>query len=1026
MDEATLTVTEQLRAMVHPPLLPTERLMLRKPAALEAGLARVDHELRPLQTWLVQALASRRGLEADLGSEAVTRVQAIVATRPERPRIVAATLAAAHGVAPVLEALVTPLAVVNVVRVEGKTSLGWLVHTSGETGGGVAVRPEPTPWIFALRGFVRAASEAERSRYARKVAEARPSLPLDQRAAWTHTFESEAWAEEDAALLAAGTHGVPAHRVSSVARCLLPYMESEATFDALVKVTGSDLFTTSVYAEVLMRPPLPRAVRRLTALLEKPLEKKETAHVIQIIEVLACVRSEGAAIAMASAAHRAGSQAKAYFAAHPEYLPHLEAAAAGRGPNAATVREVMVELERQRAMTSPSEHAITTENLPRCLAAPPWLTRDTPWPARALDRIVDHERVVETDGLRRFREQMARSPSAPTPERDAEILAAKGALEVARFFELSDDSALANIDRLPAYSLACAVARFGVLAIPPLAARMTAKPLKAHAEVLAQLRTPRLARVAWSFHQDEAWILSEPEASALGLVPDLFAVQLHLRYAAEMGLLRLCVAGRRDAVERAAARYGTDVSGDVQRILDRDPAQRLPDPLPAIHAKFEDGSLPVLITEHGPLPRSANATIGKLLAVSPGWLPHPGIAELRATCTKASRDAFAWEAYRKTFGMNVLSLLGDDGCVRNLDADLSSARSKLGPAQHHEAYAVLARIGTPLARSLLAKHALLSPWRDRNECIEGLLGAQGQADVANNLEDTLLALDVDPDRVTLDYGPRAFRVLVDEHLQPCVVDESKKRTPKLPKPTKKDDAAKAAAAAEAFDALRLDLDDHRQTALLWLERAMAQGRVWSRDRLQRVARHPLLGRLARRLVWEELGAPSRFFRVAEDGTFADDTDLALELVEEATVALAHPVRIPDAVRDRFHQILYDYAVIQPFEQLARASYRPNEAERAAPELVRFEGRRVASARLEGLLGARGWQHGGNITMHKPIGEYLAVLEIPRRGVHVHGSTAADQLGKVSLRGPTGSATFGSLTAVQASELLRDLETLPGA
>ncbi len=1026
MEAARLTVTEQLRSVVNPPLVPTERLVLRKPEALEAGLARVGEALRPLQMWLVQALASRRGLEADLGSEAVTRVQAIVAAGPERAWVVAATLAAAHGVGPVLEALVTPLAVVNVGRIEAKARMGWLVPAGGETGGGIAIRPELTPWIFALRPFVRAAPEAARSDFARRVAEARPSLPLHQRAAWTRTFENEAWAAEDAALLAAGTHGVPAHGISSVARCLLPYLESEATFDAVAGAAGSELFTTSVYAEVLMRPPVPRALRRLIVLLAKPLEKESTAHVIQIVEVLACVQSETAAGAIASAAHLARGAAKAYFAANPQYLPHLEAAATGRGRDAATVREIVVELERQRAMAGASDDAVATEHLPRCIAAPPWLTRETPWPARVLDVIVDRERVVETEALRRVREQMTRSSKAATPERDAEIAGTKGALEPARFFELSDDAALATMHRLPAYSLACAVARFGVVAIPRLAALMTAKPLKTHAELLAQLRTPRLARVAWSFHHDEAWILGDPEGSALGLVPDLFAVQLHHRHAAEIGLLRLCVAGHRAALERAAARYGGDVASEVQRILDRDPAQRLPDPLPAIHAKFEDGSLPVLITEHGPLPPSANATIGRLLAVSPGWLPHPGIVELRATCTQASRDAFAWEAYRKAFGMKVLSLLGGDGCARNLDAELSSARSKFSPAQRHEAYAVLARIGTPLARSLLAKHALLSPWRDRNQRIDGLLAAPGQTDVEGNLEDTLLAIEVDPDRVTLDYGPRAFRVLVDEHLQPWVVDEGKRRTPKLPKPTKKDDAAKAAAAAAAFDALRLDLDDHRQTALLWLERAMAQGRAWRIDRLRKIVRHPLLGRLAPRLVWEELGTPSRFFRVAEDRTFADETDAALELAEQATVALAHPVRVPEGVRDGFHQILHDYAIIQPFEQLQRESYRPSEVERAAPELARFDGRRVASARLEGLLGARGWQHGGHTSMHKPIGEYLAVLEIPRRAVHARGATAADQLGKVTLRGPTGAATLGALTAVQASELLRDLETLPSA
>src|SRR5690606_40589993 len=68
----------------------------------------------------------------------------------------------------------------------------------------------------------------------------------------------------------------------------------------------------------------------------------------------------------------------------------------------------------------------------------------------------------------------------------------------------SDLAALANVGRLAAWSLGAAVARLGARAIPQIAAVMSAKPMKAHASVLAQLRTPRLALIAIAFHEDRS------------------------------------------------------------------------------------------------------------------------------------------------------------------------------------------------------------------------------------------------------------------------------------------------------------------------------------------------------------------------------------------------------------------------------------------------------------------------------------------------------------------------------------------
>src|SRR5204862_6658272 len=160
-------------------------------------------------------------------------------------------------------------------------------------------------------------------------------------------------------------------------------------------------------------------------------------------------------------------------------------------------------------------------------------------------------------------------------------------IDTAAFAALSDDVAFANIHRLKTFELGAAVARFGVRALAPLAQLMIAKPLPSHTELLPYVRSPLLAPAAWGVHRSEYWLLDDPAVSALGLVPVLFAEALEPRLAAELGLVRLCLAGHRAQVLQTAARYGDAVARAVAEILDRDPAQRLPVTCPPLPKALE-------------------------------------------------------------------------------------------------------------------------------------------------------------------------------------------------------------------------------------------------------------------------------------------------------------------------------------------------------------------------------------------------------------------------------------------------------
>ena len=109
---------------------------------------------------------------------------------------------------------------------------------------------------------------------------------------------------------------------------------------------------------------------------------------------------------------------------------------------------------------------------------------------------------------------------------------------------------------------------------------------------------------------------------------------------------------------------------------------------------------------------------------------------------------------------------------------------------------------------------------------------------------------------------------------------------------------------------------------------MCSRRRWApREFFDVIVSHPILGWLARRLVWGAYDAADAAaplvgtFRVAEDRTVADVADDAWRITDGLTVGLVHAVELEDAVRRRWGALLADYELEQPFAQLDREVFR---------------------------------------------------------------------------------------------------------
>jgi hypothetical protein len=164
----------------------------------------------------------------------------------------------------------------------------------------------------------------------------------------------------------------------------------------------------------------------------------------------------------------------------------------------------------------------------------------------------------------------------------------------------------------------------------------------------------------------------------------------------------------------------------------------------------------------------------------------------------------------------------------------------------------------------------------------------------------------------LDYGARKFSARLDDDLKPALYDATGARLASLPRATKDDDAEHAAHASSAWASFRDDAAQEASGQAKRMESAMLSDRSFP-DAIFRdtVVPHPVLGALARRLLWRD--GDGVLFRIAEDGSFAGVDDAPV--VVRAPFHIARPDTLTVTERARWSDVFASYEILQPFVQL---------------------------------------------------------------------------------------------------------------
>jgi hypothetical protein len=690
--------------------------------------------------------------------------------------------------------------------------------------------------------------------------------------------------------------------------------------------------------------------------------------------------------------------------------------------------------------------------VPAVLAAPPWIPprkrptlvlRELAWPDSCIAWTDPGEPPAWADPWPSIGPDQDRFAALDPEERDRqilEIIATRGIppIYAGRHLSLSGiKSVLATADQafVEHYCLArIALAKFGLEVLENLL-RLFDRAPRAAFDCLRRIDSPRVAEKL-STHPAlaEEWYERFPRTAARLLLPDALTGKGKDSLRA-LGVLSTLVArGHEHAVLALARELGDGAAEELQALL---APPRLPAKPPRLPPFVDLATLPIPKLRSGtPLEPEQIERLLQLLACLPLVAARVALADVKQACEPDSlgdlcralvdRWVLADSPAKEKWVLAAAAFLGDDLVTHRLAENIAHWAAQGKHTRVTAGVEALASLASDVALMHLSRFAEKSKVKSLKKKAEAALDAY-RAEHGLNVDEladrTVVDLGLDArGELVLSYGPRSFRVVFDDSLAVSLRDGDKPLR-SLPRALETDDPQLVARAQAGWQAIKKETKPIIEAQARRLERAMAARRTWSHDAIERYyLRHPLMQHFARRLVWaafDAAGSLALSFRIAEDTTFASIDDERVDVPPEQRIGIVHPLALGPELSARWGEVLSDYRIVQPFAQLSRETFVLEEAERTSRTLTRFAGVCVEGSRFFSLK-HRGWEFFEYEIGKRMCGDCHATLSTEPGLDFLATKPETQTLGDITLH---FAPSFSSLTEIEASELIRDVEML---
>ncbi|MEO0463175.1 MAG: DUF4132 domain-containing protein [Pseudomonadota bacterium] len=208
---------------------------------------------------------------------------------------------------------------------------------------------------------------------------------------------------------------------------------------------------------------------------------------------------------------------------------------------------------------------------------------------------------------------------------------------------------------------------------------------------------------------------------------------------------------------------------------------------------------------------------------------------------------------------------------------------------------------------------------------------------------------------------RLYTARLDEEDKLALFNPAGKEVKALPPARHEEEKAEVAASKKALSRAKKEVKQVVAAQTDRLREAMCLERAWSsEDWVNFVAGHPILGRLAARLVWlgvGEDGAIAVSFRPLGDGTYSDAEDEDVEPGDFETIKLAHSTLLDNEAGKAWSDHLADYDVTPLFAQFGRELPEVTAELAKKRDITDREGWMIETFQLRGIAGKLGYQRG---------------------------------------------------------------------
>ena len=210
-----------------------------------------------------------------------------------------------------------------------------------------------------------------------------------------------------------------------------------------------------------------------------------------------------------------------------------------------------------------------------------------------------------------------------------------------------------------------------------------------------------------------------------------------------------------------------------------------------------------------------------------------------------------------------------------------------------------------------------------------------------------------------DYGKRQFNVYLKPSLE-MEVFSADKQIKTLPKPGTTDDKETAEAAFNEFKEVKKQLKNVVAAQRSRLEYVLMCDRKWTSENWEKLfVGNAVMHCFAVGLIWGiyEKGSLKDTFRYMDDGSFTTADGDEFTLPNDAQIGLVHPLELTEEQIAVWKEQLSDYELTQPFDQLGRMVFRPEDKELSCNSLTRFEDTTVNSVAMINKMTKNGWYKG---------------------------------------------------------------------